>query len=51
VIDFVKLITIQQYTAAGLAALGPQAIRIAEAEGLNGHAEAIRTRDRLLASR
>ncbi len=30
--DFVKLITVQQYTAAGLAALGPQAIRLAEAE-------------------
>ena len=42
--DFVKLITVQQYTAEGLAALGPQAIRIAEAEGLAGHAEAIRTR-------
>jgi histidinol dehydrogenase len=44
VMDFVKLITIQQYTAAGLAGLGPQAIRLAEAEGLTGHAEAIRTR-------
>ena len=42
--DFVKLITVQQYTAEGLAALGPQAIRIAEAEGLAGHAEAIHTR-------
>jgi histidinol dehydrogenase len=48
--DFVKLITVQQYTAAGLAALGPQAIRIAEAEGLTGHAEAIQTRNKLLAS-
>ena len=44
VIDFVKLITVQEYTATGLAALGPQAIRLAEAEGLTGHAEAIRTR-------
>jgi histidinol dehydrogenase len=42
--DFVKLITVQQYTADGLAALGPQAIRIAEAEGLAGHAQAIQTR-------
>ena len=42
--DFVKLITVQQYTAAGLAALGRQAIRLAEAEGLTGHAEAIQTR-------
>ena len=42
--DFVKLITIQQYTPAALAHLGPKAIRIAEAEGLTAHAEAIRTR-------
>ena len=44
VLDFVKLITVQQYTAQGLKTLGPQAIRLAEAEGLIGHAEAIRTR-------
>jgi histidinol dehydrogenase len=42
--DFVKLITVQQYTSAGLAKLGPQAIRLAKAEGLTGHAEAIQTR-------
>jgi histidinol dehydrogenase len=42
--DFIKLITVQQYTASGLAALGPMAVRIAEAEGLTGHAEAIQTR-------
>jgi histidinol dehydrogenase len=42
--DFVKLITVQQYTADGLAELGPHAIRMAEAEGLTGHAEAIRSR-------
>ncbi len=42
--DFIKLITIQQYTPAALAELGPKAIRIAEAEGLTAHAEAIRTR-------
>jgi histidinol dehydrogenase len=44
VMDFVKLITVQEYSAQGLAALGPHAIRLAEAEGLTGHAEAIRTR-------
>jgi histidinol dehydrogenase len=44
VMDFVKLVTVQQYTAKGLAALGPHAIRLAEAEGLSGHAEAIRSR-------
>jgi histidinol dehydrogenase len=44
VLDFVKLITVQQYTAQGLKTLGSQAIRLAEAEGLIGHAEAIRKR-------
>src|SRR5271157_3069253 len=42
--DFVKLITAQEYTAEGVRALGPQAALLAEAEGLAGHAEAIRTR-------
>jgi histidinol dehydrogenase len=42
--DFVKLITVQQYTAQGLRALGPKAVLLAEAEGLVGHAEAIRAR-------
>ena len=44
VYDFVKLITVQEYSAEGLRALGPQAELLAEAEGLVGHAEAIRTR-------
>ncbi|MGB9290722.1 MAG: histidinol dehydrogenase, partial [Terracidiphilus sp.] len=42
--DFVKLITVQKYTAEGLCALGPKAALLAEAEGLMGHAEAIRLR-------
>jgi histidinol dehydrogenase len=42
--DFVKLITVQEYSAQAIARLGPQAALIAEAEGLTGHAEAIRTR-------
>ncbi len=42
--DFVKLITVQQYTAKGIRSLGPPAALLAEAEGLTGHAEAIRTR-------
>jgi len=42
--DFVKLITVQQYTPAALAELGHKAIRLAEAEGLTAHAQAIRTR-------
>jgi histidinol dehydrogenase len=43
--DFVKLITVQQYSRR-LCALGPQGALLAEAEGLTGHAEAIRTRSR-----
>ena len=42
--DFLKLITVQEYSAQGLHALGPKAALLAEAEGLTGHAEAIRTR-------
>ena len=42
--DFVKLITVQQYNGAAMRALGPAAALIAEAEGLVGHAEAIRVR-------
>ena len=42
--DFVKLITVQQYSAQALRALGPKAALLADAEGLAGHAEAIRSR-------
>ena len=42
--DFVKLVTVQQYTAEGVRTLGPMAVLLAEAEGLKGHAEAVRTR-------
>jgi histidinol dehydrogenase len=42
--DFVKLITVQEYSSKALQALGPQAMILAEAEGLVGHAEAIRSR-------
>ncbi|HTW79410.1 MAG TPA: histidinol dehydrogenase [Terracidiphilus sp.] len=42
--DFVKLITVQEYSRKGIAALGPKAALLADAEGLTGHAEAIRTR-------
>jgi histidinol dehydrogenase len=44
VLDFVKLMTVQQYTAEGVGQLGPAGITLAEAEGLVGHAEAIRAR-------
>lgn len=42
--DFIKLITVQEYTAEALRTLGSSAIELAEAEGLTGHAEAIRAR-------
>ena len=42
--DFVKLITVQEYTARAIRSLGPPAVLLAEAEGLVGHAESIRTR-------
>jgi histidinol dehydrogenase len=42
--DFVKLITVQEYTAKGVRALAPKAVMLAVAEGLIGHAEAIRAR-------
>jgi histidinol dehydrogenase len=42
--DFVKLITVQEYSAQALRIVGPHAVLLAEAEGLTAHAEAIRTR-------
>jgi histidinol dehydrogenase len=42
--DFVKLITVQEYEVDGIRALGASAALLAEAEGLTGHAEAIRAR-------
>ncbi len=44
VMDYLKVVTVQQYTRAGLGKLGPAAIALANAEGLVGHAEAIRAR-------
>jgi histidinol dehydrogenase len=44
VMDFVKLITVQEYTHRGLKEMGPHAITLAEAEGLTGHAESVRVR-------
>jgi len=49
--DFVKLITVQEYSERGMRALGPKAALLADAEGLTGHAEAIRTRLKFTASR
>ena len=44
VMDFLKVITVQQYTKKGLQALGPHAIALAEAEGLVGHAASVRVK-------
>jgi histidinol dehydrogenase len=44
VMDFVKVITVQEYTRKGLKQMGPHAIALAGAEGLTGHAESVRVR-------
>jgi histidinol dehydrogenase len=46
VMDFVKVITIQQYTRRALRALGPYTIALAESEGLVAHAQSVRVRMR-----
>jgi len=46
VLDFVKIITVQQYTLDALREVGPHTIALAEAEGLVGHAESVRVRMR-----
>ena len=45
VYDFIRLVTTQEYTAAGLAQYGPHVERLATAEGLVGHAASVRIRD------
>jgi histidinol dehydrogenase len=47
VLDYVKIITVQQYTREALAEVGPHTIALAEAEGLHGHAESVRVKMRL----
>jgi histidinol dehydrogenase len=42
--DFLKIITVQNYTRSGLATLAPHAIALAEAEGLIAHANSVRIR-------
>ncbi len=42
--DFVKLITVQKYDRQALSQFGPHVELLAQAEGLIGHAEAVRTR-------
>jgi histidinol dehydrogenase len=44
VLDYVKVVTVQRYIRSGVGSLGPAAVTIAECEGLEGHAEAVRMR-------
>ena len=44
VLDFVKLITVQELSLTGLRQIAPTVEYLAEAEGLQGHAESIRVR-------
>jgi histidinol dehydrogenase len=44
VMDFLRLVTVQSYTAEGVHALGPGAVALANAEGLTGHAAAVERR-------
>ena len=46
VMDFVKVITVQEYSLRALRATGPHVIALAEAEGLKGHAESVRVKMR-----
>jgi histidinol dehydrogenase len=46
VLDFIKVITVQQYTREALREVGPHTIALAEAEGLKAHAESVRVRMR-----
>ncbi len=45
VYDFLRLVTTQEYTAAGLAEHGPHVERLATAEGLLGHAASVAIRE------
>jgi histidinol dehydrogenase len=44
VMDFLKIVSVQESSRAGLRALAPVVTALAEAEGLRGHAEAVRIR-------
>jgi histidinol dehydrogenase len=44
VMDFVKLISLQEVSARGLRLIAPAVVRLAETEGLCAHADSIRTR-------
>jgi histidinol dehydrogenase len=44
VMDFLKVISVQQLSRDGLGRIGPAVVTLAEAEGLKAHAESIRVR-------
>jgi histidinol dehydrogenase len=44
VLDFLKVITVQELTSAGARSLAPTVIQMAELEGLKAHAESMRVR-------
>jgi histidinol dehydrogenase len=46
--SFVRKVTFQRITADGILGLGPTVVRMAEAEGLQAHAEAVRVRMKAL---
>lgn len=48
VLDFLKRITVQELTPAGLGALGPTAVTLAQLEGLDAHAAAVTRRLNIL---
>ena len=50
VLDFVKGMTVQELSPAGLRALGPTAVTLADLEGLDAHANAVTLRLKVLAS-
>ena len=50
VLDFVKRMTVQELSPAGLRSLGPVAVTLAELEGLDAHASAVSRRLSLLAA-
>ena len=46
VYDFLRLVTTQEYTDRSLQTFGPAAARLADAEGLAGHAASVRIREK-----
>jgi histidinol dehydrogenase len=44
VLDYVRIISCQEISRKGIRSIAPPAIVLAEAEGLQGHAESLRVR-------